>query len=52
MIQSGKVVVEPSGAAPLAVLMQHKDEFHGQRVGVIISGGNMDPQLLSEILAA
>lgn len=37
-----KTVVEPSGAVPLAVLMTHREVFAGQRVGVIVSGGNTD----------
>jgi threonine dehydratase len=30
--------------------MQHGEPFRGQRVGVIVSGGNVDPQTLQEIL--
>ncbi len=37
-----KVVVEPSGAVPLAALMEHQHLFVGKRVGVILSGGNVD----------
>ncbi len=37
-----KIVVEPSGAVPLAGLLSHKDLFAGERVGVILSGGNID----------
>ncbi|HEY1169747.1 MAG TPA: pyridoxal-phosphate dependent enzyme [Verrucomicrobiae bacterium] len=37
-----KVVVEPSGAVPLAVVLAHPEEFKGKRVGVIVSGGNVD----------
>ncbi len=36
-----KVVLEPSGANALAALMQHRDQFKGQRVGVTLSGGNI-----------
>lgn len=36
-----KVVLEPSGACALAALMHHKDRFHGLRVGVTLSGGNV-----------
>ncbi len=38
-----KVVLEPSGACALAVLMHHAPTFAGQRVGVMLSGGNVDP---------
>lgn len=37
-----KLVVEPSGAVPLAALLKHKDRFAGQKVGIIFSGGNVD----------
>jgi threo-3-hydroxy-L-aspartate ammonia-lyase len=36
-----KLVLEPSGANALAVLMQHRDMFKGQRVGITLSGGNI-----------
>jgi threonine dehydratase len=36
-----KVVLEPSGACALAALMQHRDRFKGQRVGITLSGGNI-----------
>ena len=37
-----KLVVEPSGAVPLAVVLRHPERFRGRRVGMIISGGNVD----------
>ena len=37
-----KMVVEPSGAVSLAGLIKMKDELQDKRVGVIISGGNID----------
>lgn len=37
-----KQVIEPSGAVPFAGLLAHPDRFQGQRVGVILSGGNMN----------
>jgi len=36
-----KLVLEPSGACALAALMQHRERFQGQRVGVTLSGGNI-----------
>ena len=36
-----KVVLEPSGACALAVLMAHREQFQGQRVGITLSGGNI-----------
>lgn len=41
-LQRMKLVVEPSGATPLAALRTEPERFSGSRVGVIISGGNTD----------
>lgn len=37
-----KQVVEPSAAVALAAVLRHPDRFRGKRVGVILSGGNVD----------
>lgn len=37
-----KIVVEPSSAVPLAVILKNPEVFRGKRVGVIITGGNVD----------
>jgi len=37
-----KIVVEPSCAVPLAVVLKNKNLFEGQKVGIILSGGNVD----------
>ncbi len=37
-----KIVVEPSSAVPLAAILRNPDIFASQRVGVIITGGNVD----------
>lgn len=37
-----KIVMEPSSAVPLATIIKNPDIFAGQRVGVIITGGNVD----------
>jgi threonine dehydratase len=37
-----KIIVEPSSAVPFAALMDGKVEIAGQKVGIIISGGNVD----------
>ena len=37
-----KLVVEPSSAIALAAIFQHRERFAGRRVGVILSGGNVD----------
>ncbi|MDU8942221.1 beta-hydroxyaspartate dehydratase BhcB [Ovoidimarina sediminis] len=40
--QRMKIVMEPSCAVPLATILKNKDRFAGKRVGVIITGGNVD----------
>jgi len=37
-----RVVMEPSSAVPLACILKNPDTFRGKRVGVIITGGNVD----------
>ncbi len=37
-----KLIIEPSSATPLAALFEHPDLGRGQRVGIILSGGNVD----------
>ena len=37
-----RVVMEASSAVPLATILKNKDQFAGKRVGVIITGGNVD----------
>lgn len=40
--QRMKIVMEPSCAVPLATILKNRDTFAGKRVGVIITGGNVD----------
>ncbi len=37
-----KIVVEPSSAVPLAAVLENKPWFSGKRIGIIVSGGNVD----------
>ncbi len=37
-----KIIIEPSSAVPLAVVMDNKEKFAGRRIGIILSGGNVD----------
>ncbi|HLK24859.1 MAG TPA: threonine ammonia-lyase [Caulobacteraceae bacterium] len=45
-----KTVCEGAGAASLAALIEHPDPFRGKKVGLILSGGNIDPRLLASVL--
>lgn len=40
--QRMKIIIEPSAAVPVAALMNEKATFRGQRIGIILSGGNVD----------
>ena len=46
-----KVVIEPSCAVPLAAVLKHRERFAGLRVGIILSGGNVDLDALPGLLA-
>ncbi len=37
-----KIIIEPSCAVPLAAVLKHRDQFAGQKVGIILTGGNVD----------
>ena len=47
-----KVVVEPSGAVPAAAVLNGKFPSQLKRIGVVLSGGNVDASVLAEVLAA
>ncbi|MDR2327333.1 MAG: threonine ammonia-lyase [Acidovorax sp.] len=50
LLEIEKTLVEGAGAAGLAALIRHRDKFQGQKVGLILSGGNIDPLLLAAII--
>ena len=50
MLERMKVLVEPSGVAGAAAVRHRKENFAGQKVGVILSGGNVDRRKLAEYL--
>jgi threonine dehydratase len=52
MLERMKVLVEPSGAAAAAAVRHKKADFTGQRVGVVLSGGNVDLARLAEYIAS
>jgi len=37
-----KIIVEPSSAVPFAALLKEKERFRGKKIGMILSGGNVD----------
>lgn len=45
-----KTVSEGAGACPLAALIRYPDMFKGKKVGLVVTGGNIDTRLLASIL--
>ncbi|NBC36818.1 threonine ammonia-lyase [Novosphingobium sp. FSY-8] len=45
-----KTVVEGAGAAGLAAVLSHPHLFAGRKVGIVLSGGNIDQRLLANVL--
>ena len=45
-----KTVLEGAGAAALAAVLEHADQFRARRVGVVLSGGNIDARVLTSVL--
>lgn len=52
LVKDARVIAEPSGAAPLAPLLSRASPRLGERVVVVVSGGNISLGLLSRILAS
>ena len=50
MVKEARIMAEPSGAAPLAPLLSHKEGL-GERVVVVVSGGNVSRDVLLRALA-
>ena len=50
LIEIEKTVAEGAGAAGLAALLQYPQHFAGSRVGIPISGGNIDSRVLASVL--
>ncbi len=50
LLEIEKVVVEGAGAAGIAALLEHPTALAGRRVGVVLSGGNVDPRLLASVI--
>lgn len=49
-LETQRLVVEGAGAATLAALLGNPDRFRGRKVGLVVSGGNMDSRILASIL--
>jgi len=45
-----KTMAEGAGAAGLAAMLKEPDRFKGRRIGLILTGGNIDPRILASIM--
>ncbi|KLN45696.1 serine dehydratase [Providencia rettgeri] len=45
-----KIIVEPTGCLSYAAALAHKEQFQGKRVGIIVSGGNVDIQHFAQLV--
>ncbi len=50
LLEQEKLVVEGAGAAGAAALSVHADRFAGKTVGLVITGGNIEPGLLANVI--
>jgi threonine dehydratase len=50
LVEGARVVAEGAGAAGVAGLLAYTEHFRGKRVGVAITGGNIDARILSNVL--
>jgi threonine dehydratase len=50
LLEIEKVVVEGAGATGIAALLEHPQRLAGREVGVVLSGGNIDPRLLASVV--
>jgi threonine dehydratase len=50
LIEIEKTVAEGAGAAGLAALLEHPERFAGRKVGILVSGGNIDSRVLASVL--
>jgi threonine dehydratase len=45
-----KTVAEGAGAASLAAVLAQPERYRGRQVGLVLSGGNIDPRLLASVI--
>ena len=50
LVQIEKTVAEGAGATSFAALLTHPERLKGRNVGIVLSGGNIDPRLLATVL--
>src|SRR6266850_1767202 len=50
LLEIEKTLAEGAGAAPLAAVLAKRELFAGRKVGIVLSGGNIDMRLLSNVI--
>jgi threonine dehydratase len=50
LVEAAKTVAEGAGATGLAALLAYPERFRGKKVGIAITGGNIDARILSNVL--
>jgi threonine dehydratase len=50
LVEAAKTVAEGAGAAALAALLAYPERFRGKKVGIAVTGGNIDARILSNVL--
>ncbi len=50
LLEIEKVITEGAGATGIAALIEHRKRFAGRQVGVVLTGGNVDPRLLASVI--
>jgi threonine dehydratase len=50
LLEIEKTVAEGAGAVGLAGLLKYRGQFSGKKVGIVLSGGNIDPLTLADII--
>ena len=46
-----KLVIEPTGAAGLAAVLDHRLPHHYDRIGIVVTGGNVDPDTFASFIS-
>ncbi|HHZ03107.1 MAG TPA: threonine/serine dehydratase [Tissierellia bacterium] len=52
LLTEEKVVAEPSGAVGVAALLENPKYFEGKNIAIVISGGNLDKDLMEKIISS
>lgn len=50
VLERMKILIEPTGAVPVAAALKNERSWRNKRIGIIVSGGNIDLKKLAEIL--